>query len=205
MADDTVVPVDETASMMARPSPVRGRDERAQTVSNSGLRGPRHLMMRVVRSRIFLLVGGVVLLGAPCLISRALGGAQDMAAGVTPDAIRAVRLDMTEHELYDAIGLPLSREDEPGPVRRSVLEYTRRVLGARWYPMLWVQLEEGRVVSVYGKRYVRWGTDDMGVYMFHGGKPIGAEHLEMTFGKSAPGLRCQHWLWCGSACGKSAP
>ena len=35
---------------------------------------------------------------------------------------------------------------------------------ARWYPMLWVHLADDAVIHVYGKRYVGWGIDDMGVY-----------------------------------------
>jgi len=136
----------------------------------------------------------VLSVGGVCLLGRHRSGGEGVAPGVTAEAIRAMRLEMSEDEVYRIIGPPFFTYPTSYGSRRITLQYTRRVLGARWYPMLWVHLEDGRVVDVYAKKYVRWGTDDLAVYMFHGGVPVGGEHLELTFRPPTPGVRCGGWL-----------
>jgi hypothetical protein len=86
-----------------------------------------------------------------------------IAPGVTRDAIRSIRVGMTEAEVARILGVPLETGCDQARDTKT-LQYTRRVRGVRRYPMLWVHLKGGRVTEVYAKRYIWWGTDDEGVY-----------------------------------------
>jgi hypothetical protein len=47
----------------------------------------------------------------------------------------------------------------------TTLTYTRHTMAARFHPMLWVHLREGKVREVYAKRYDLWILDDdIGIY-----------------------------------------
>jgi hypothetical protein len=85
-----------------------------------------------------------------------------VAPGVTARAIRTLRIGMTEAEVVETLGAPLSvKADQNGSLK--TLEFTRAVR-ARSFPMLWVHLTNGRVTEVYAKKYVWWGFDDEGLY-----------------------------------------
>jgi hypothetical protein len=70
---------------------------------------------------------------------------------------------MTRAEVERVLGTPLAEEqEEPGHL---VLTYSRPPFAARFYPMLWVHLRDGKVAEVYAKRYGFWVIDDdIGIY-----------------------------------------
>ena len=110
----------------------------------------------------------IVLVATSCDLTAPVCGARDMAAGITASTIRRVQIGMRRDEVERILGAPFAEtaRQYPAPDGGSVtlLEYSRPVRGARWYPMLWVHIERGAVIEVYAKRYVDWGTDDEGVY-----------------------------------------
>ena len=115
------------------------------------------------------------------LVALATGrGGEAVASGVTRDAIRSIRVGMTEGELVRILGEPLSSDFDAGRGVRT-LNYARAVPGARWYPMLWVHLREGRVSEVYAKKYVWWGKDDEGVYILNDAGQSETREFERTF------------------------
>jgi hypothetical protein len=90
-------------------------------------------------------------------------GARALAPGVSCSSIRSIRLGMTDAEVVSILGEPIARE--PGyPAGVTTLVYSRPVRGARWYPMVWVHLRNGRVLAAYVKKYLFWGADSVGVY-----------------------------------------
>ncbi len=104
-----------------------------------------------------------------------------LAPGVTRDGIRAVRIGMTREEVEAILGPPMSSERTPYRERGVTLTYSRPMSFARWYPMLWIHLLEGRVISVYAKRYILWGMDDIGVYGLGAEGRWEAREFEATF------------------------
>jgi hypothetical protein len=94
------------------------------------------------------------------------GTAADMGTLVRRDSVRAVKLGMTQAEVQSVIGTPISIErymSNNGEM--TTLTYTRHTIAARFHPMLWVHLREGKVREVYGKRYSLWILDDdIGIY-----------------------------------------
>jgi hypothetical protein len=94
-------------------------------------------------------------------------GRADLASSrVTVANVQRVSLGMSERDVVATLGPPVTTTPEPyyGP-DAIVMEYSRPVRAARWYPMLWVHLRGGVVTEVYAKRYVLWGLDDEGVYL----------------------------------------
>ncbi len=88
--------------------------------------------------------------------------ASRLAPNVTVESIRAVQNGMTEDEVVAILGYPLERR--PSPVPDAVeLAYSKPVHFAKWYPMLWVHVRDGVVISVYAKQYPFVG-DDVGIY-----------------------------------------
>ncbi len=124
-------------------------------------RGRRPVLVAWSGSLLVVLV--LVWLGSN-LLGAVVSSRTGLAPGVTRDGIRAVRLGMTREEVEAILGPPMSSERTPYRERGVTLTYSRPVPFARWYPMLWVHLREGRVISVYAKRYILWGIDDIGVY-----------------------------------------
>jgi len=47
--------------------------------------------------------------------------------------------------------------------------------------MLWVHLRDGVVISVYAKRYIDWGADDVGVYGIENDRQWETSLFEQTF------------------------
>jgi hypothetical protein len=93
-------------------------------------------------------------------------GGQDLSSAVTAERIKAVRVGMSQAEVVACLGEPkeVYWSEWVGSQRRLTLQFSQPVAGVRWYPMLWVHLQNGTVAEVYAKRYVLWGADDEGVY-----------------------------------------
>jgi hypothetical protein len=129
-----------------------------------------------------LLVSLTVVWIASSLLPPILLGRAGLAPGVTRDGIRAVRAGMTREEIEAILGPPVSAAPTGYYHEGGVtLTYARPVPFARWYPMLWVHLHEGRVISVYAKRYIAWGMDDLGVYVRDGAQRWERAEFEATF------------------------
>ena len=91
-------------------------------------------------------------------------GVSRLANGVTVEGIRAVRNGMAEEEVLAILGPPLGRRPSRHHPDLITLTYSKPAYFAKWYPMLWVHLRDGKVLEVYAKRYIDWGTDDVAVY-----------------------------------------
>lgn len=85
-----------------------------------------------------------------------------LADGVSIEAIRAMQVGMTEEEVLSIIGEPF--DIAPSSLNPFIMTFTysKRIPIARWYPMLWVHFQDGKVIEVYAKRYYFWG-DDIGI------------------------------------------
>lgn len=112
---------------------------------------------------------------------RMIWGARHLSPGVTVDAIRAIQIGMTEEEVYSILGQPFHRGPASFDPAVLTLTYSKPVFLARWYPMLWVHLRDGRVIEVYAKRYIGWGTDDVVVYWLGEDGYWEAELFKQTF------------------------
>lgn len=104
-----------------------------------------------------------------CIFIIAIGwrvthGGSRLAEGVTVEAIRAVQNGMSEEEVITILGEPVAYTRPVHYPDTITLTYSKPAYFARWYPMLWVHLRNGKVVEVYAKRYIDWGSDDVGVY-----------------------------------------
>ncbi len=82
---------------------------------------------------------------------------------ISSEQVRAVELGMSENDVTAILGSPLQSGPSTTFAGRRTLSYNRWRPVPR-YPMLWVHLEEGKVVEVYAKLYTDWGTEDQGVY-----------------------------------------
>jgi hypothetical protein len=134
----------------------------ASEVNGAGRVPPWHSLWRYT-SRVRHFCRLSLAIGASVALSSCVEAGRDLGAQVTRDAVRAVRLGMTQAEVEGILGAPFSEEqDEPGHV---VLTYARRPFGVRFYPMLWVHLRDDRVGGVYAKRYgISIIDDDIGIY-----------------------------------------
>ena len=121
-------------------------------------------------------------LAASIAILGCVGTRHDLGRAVTRDKIRAVRIGMTRGQVEQLLGQPFDEaQEEPGHV---VLTYSRRPFGARFYPMLWVHIRNGKVDEVYAKRYGLWVIDDdIGIY----GLSDGANWERPEFSQLFPG------------------
>lgn len=104
-----------------------------------------------------------------CIFFIAIGwrvthGGSRLAEGVTVESIRAVENGMTEEEVVAILGNPIERAPSVNYPDAITLTYSKPAYFAKWYPMLWIHLRNDRVVDIYAKRYIDWGTDDIGVY-----------------------------------------
>jgi len=120
-----------------------------------------------------------VALGAWVTLSACADAGRDLGAQVTRDAIRSIRVGMTRADVEGILGAPFSEDQEElGDV---VLTYSRRPFGARFYPMLWVHLRDGKVGSVYAKRYgLVVIDDDIGIYNLSSSREIASERPEFN-------------------------
>lgn len=138
-------------------------------------------MVREGKTRRRIIMIGAAMASIVGLVALVAGrGGETLAPGVTRAAIRSIRVGMTEGEVVRILGEPLS-SDFDADRRVRTLNYTRAVPGARWHPMLWVHLTEGRVSEVYAKKYVWWGKDDEGVYMLNDAGQSETREFEHTF------------------------
>ena len=93
-------------------------------------------------------------------------------SGVTVETVRAIDVGMTEEDVWKLLGPPIatfpdtcSCEEEPvhsSCPERIVYQYSRSLNRGTPHPMLWVHFLNGKVSSVYAKRYGVFGDD--GVY-----------------------------------------
>ena len=111
--------------------------------------------------RITVAAIAVLLLFSGCN-ERGVGAAQDLSA----DRLRSIDVGMTRAEVENILGAPIAISGEyPDAERFELMTYSRAMLLARRYPVLWIRLEDGRVSGVYAKRYARWSLDDqLGLY-----------------------------------------
>lgn len=105
----------------------------------------------------------ISVLALAIVLSGCVSAARLASDRVDASRIRQIRIDMAESEVRAILGQPLSVERVPSMPDSATMNYTKRALYAWSYPMLWVHLEDGRVVSVYAKLYK--GFDDRGVYV----------------------------------------
>lgn len=111
----------------------------------------------------------IALLTAGLLVVGCVGTGADMGPLVTRDRVRAIKVGMTQPEVRDILGEPISVDSLVWQNDETVrLTYTRHTLTARFHPMLWVHLRDGRVREVYAKRYGSWILDDdIGIYVLN--------------------------------------
>jgi SmpA / OmlA family len=94
-------------------------------------------------------------------------GESELTPKVNVRAIRQIRIGMSQAEVEAILGEPFSTEKKDEyyyGTNAYVMRYSKPVQLARWFPMLWVHLKNGKVEEVYAKRYILWGVDDEGVY-----------------------------------------
>ncbi len=108
-------------------------------------------------SIVLLMLGGLVFAGWFVMQS-----GNHLADRVSIEAIRALQVGMTEEEILSIIGEPFDITHSSVDPFIMTFTYSKRVPFARWYPMLWVHFQDGKVIEVYAKRYF-WG-DDIGIY-----------------------------------------
>lgn len=121
-----------------------------------------------------------------CIFIIAIGwrvthGGSRLAEGVTVEAIRAVKNGMTEEEVVVILGYPVERAPSVNYPDAIMLTYSKPAYFANWYPMLWVHLRNGKVFEVYAKRYINWGTDDVGIYGTGNDRQWETDLFEQTF------------------------
>ena len=115
-------------------------------------------------------VAALAMLLVDCIACTEIGSS--LGPEVTPQAVRSIRVGMTRPQVEGILGPPTAFSKEHGetvfskdaPDRWDLMTYQGYKFRARWYPVLWVHLEDGRVVSVYAKRYGFWLDDDWGIY-----------------------------------------
>ncbi len=124
----------------------------------------------------------VLLVGVLIFVSwRVTHGSSRLAEGVTVEAIRIVQSGMTEEEVVAILGEPLERAPLVNYPDAITLTYSKPAYFAKWYPMLWIHLRNGRVFDVYAKRYIDWGIDDVGVYGTGNDRQWETSLFEQTF------------------------
>lgn len=112
---------------------------------------------------------------------RVTHGGSRLAEGVTVEAIRAVQNGMTEEQVVAILGGPVERAPSVNYPDAITLTYSKPAYFAKWYPMLWIHLRNGRVSDVYAKRYIDWGIDDVGVYGAGNDRQWETSLFEQTF------------------------
>ena len=112
-----------------------------------------------------------------------------VAPGVTPTAIRAVRVGMTHDEVARILGQPL--QSRTWGLGGTVLDYARPHPLAPWSSRLWVYLRNGRVDTVQGER-VPLIANKRGVYLLRTDRAEWAStEFEATFQP--------WWMWAKSS------
>ena len=88
---------------------------------------------------------------------------------------------MTEEDVLAILGPPFFGATASYDPEITTLTYSKPAYFAKWYPMLWVHLRDGRVRGIYAKRYSFWGEDDLGVYGSGIGGHWETDMFERTF------------------------
>ncbi len=113
------------------------------------------------------IIFSIVLILLVCIYFLFFRSGANLSGNVTRDKIKKIEIDMTEEQATAILGQPYSLEpyiQEHLGQQSFVMVYSKPVPWARWYPMLWIHLDDNSVTEVYAKRYVLWGFDDKGVY-----------------------------------------
>lgn len=93
-----------------------------------------------------------------------------LGPNVTVQAVRSIKLGMTEQEVRSILGAPISTGSIPSsynPITGMLGNFTQltyvyaRNLDSLFYPKLWVYFLEGKVCDIYAKSYV---FDDGAIY-----------------------------------------
>lgn len=102
-----------------------------------------------------------------------------VAPGVTPAAIRAIRVGMSHDAVTAILGQPLqTRAWAPAEM---LLLYARPHALAPWSSRLWIYLRGGRVDTIQGER-IPLIADKRGVYLLQAERPPWAtDEFEATF------------------------
>jgi hypothetical protein len=127
-------------------------------------------------------IGAAGLAAALLLVLIFAQGREALASGVSATGIRSIRTGMSEQDVNRIRGDPIDREDDTALHERTLL-YAKPVRGARWYPMLWIHLRDGRVSVVYGKKSIWWRIDDEGVYLLDESGHSENPYFEETFSR----------------------
>ena len=86
-------------------------------------------------------------------------GVRLLAKGVTVEAIQAVQPGMTEAEVIAILGEPFERGPSGYP-NEITFTYSKPAYFARWYPMLWVHFQDGKLYNLTAQR--RFGVFNPG-------------------------------------------
>ena len=121
----------------------------------------------------------LVVLGFLMLAIAIYGPYWRVASGVTPTAIRAIRVGMNQDEVTAILGQPL--QIRSWGADGMILDYARPHLVAPWSSRLWVYFRDGRVDTVQAER-VPLIADKRGVYLLRADRPQwAADEFEATF------------------------
>lgn len=149
----------------------------------------------------------IILIFLVILIYPMTHGRSKLSNKVTVESIRKIRLGMVKEEVIEILGKPfyvgkmfemgvvtvyyerdfekdeLEREKKTGDKIKGnfTLCFSKPVPYSLWYPMLWVHFINGKVSSVYAKRYDFF--QERGVYLYHKGKRWESDLFEETFPK----------------------
>lgn len=87
---------------------------------------------------------------------------RDVAPGVTPAVVRALRLGMSRAEIEAVIGSPLAVEVEPSGAELWLL--SRPVERVWSFPSIVLRISAGALQDVYVEQKVFWGVDEEPLY-----------------------------------------
>ena len=132
------------------------------------------------------LIAFVLLMLFVNVATRVFSGASDMAPTVTSGNIRRITLGMNRIEVERILGRPRyvtkTADQAFGTINDIIsLHFANRVRYALWCPMLCVNMEQDRVVSVYAQRKEGWGGDHHVVYCLTADTERDIDYLEDTF------------------------
>ncbi len=86
----------------------------------------------------------------------------DVATGLTPESIKALRLGTTRTEIEKVVGPPVKVEVEQSGAELWLL--SRPVPRVRSFPSIFLRLSDGVLQDVYVERKVFWGVDEEPLY-----------------------------------------
>ncbi|QAT83859.1 hypothetical protein EJ065_2278 [Corallococcus coralloides] len=86
-----------------------------------------------------------------------------LSPGLSAEKVRSVSPGMSEAEVIQRLGMPLSREVCPSG--RLYWDYAKPVAKVRQYPKVYVSFESGRVFAVEVELKTFWGVDEELLYL----------------------------------------